>query len=244
MTVPLARRVPALARYDLRRKKLPFATRTISMVVPASMGDVLAQASAKDLEQQPYWAELWPAAVGLARVLMRGPPLDGMTVLDVGCGLGLGGVAAGIKGARVVFADREAPALAFARFNAEHNGVVDFDTLAMDWNLRLPSGPYDLMLLADVTYSARNHDGLLRLIDHALAPAGVAIAADPFRAGGDAFAALAAQRLVSRQTRTDCFFAARRMPVRLWVLGRDESAVETWCARAQTHGVTAEDQPS
>jgi len=220
MTVPLARQVPALARFDLRRKKLPFARRTISMVVPASLGEVAARAAAVDPDRQPYWAEIWPASVALARVLMRGPTLTGVAALDVGCGLGLCGIAAGLRGARVTFADRESDALAFAAFNAECNGVHGAETLALDWNRQLPRGPFQLMLLADVTYSERNHDGLLRLIEHALAPDGVALAADPFRSGGAAFAAKAAARLARAEQHTDCFFDGQRLAVRIDVLAR------------------------
>ena len=35
----------------------------------------------------PYWAELWPSAIALARVLAR-RPLTGRRVLELGCGLG------------------------------------------------------------------------------------------------------------------------------------------------------------
>lgn len=226
MTVPEARRDPILARFELRRRKLPFAGRTVSMVVPASIGEALRErAGNDDPDEQPYWAELWPASVALARNLMRGPPLVGLRVLDVGCGLGLAGIAAGIKGASVVFADREPDALAFARFNATHNGVVSIATLGLDWNHALPDGPFDLILLADVTYSERNHAGLLRLIDHCLAPQGRALAADPFRAGGAAFADAAAQRFFCAQAQTDCFFADARLDVRIVTIARSIAAL-------------------
>jgi predicted nicotinamide N-methyase len=224
MTVPQARLVPALARYELRRKKLPFAGRTLSLVVPASIGEIVERKPLVDPDRQPYWAEIWPASVAIARLLMRGRELTGTRVLDVGCGLGLGGVAAGVRGAHVTFADREPEALAFARFNAEHNGATAVATLVLDWTQRLPSGPFDLMLLADVTYSESNHNPLLRLIDYALAPGGVALAADPYRAGGDVFAATAAARFFCQEITTDCFYDGARLPVRVVVIAKDEHA--------------------
>jgi len=226
MTVPEARRVPELARFRLRRLKLPFAGRTLSMVVPASPVDVLQRNPRLDPDRQPYWAEIWPASVGLARLLMRGPDLGGTTVLDVGCGLGLAGIAAGVRGARVTFGDREPDALAFARFNAERNGVPQPTLLLMDWTRRLPEGPFDRMLLADVTYAEQNHAALLRLIDYALAPDGAAIAADPFRAGGDVFAAAAARRFCCRELHADCWFDGARVPVRFVAIARSDAACE------------------
>ncbi|MEZ5965562.1 MAG: methyltransferase domain-containing protein [Planctomycetota bacterium] len=243
MTVPLARRVPELARFELRRRKLPFAQRTLSMIVPASLGDVVSRSALTDPDRQPYWAEIWPAAVGLARVLMRGRPLDGLRVLDVGCGLGLCGVAAGSRGARVTFTDREPEALAFARFNAEQNGVTGCETLLLDWNRRLPEATFDLLLLADVTYSEHNHEPLLRLLSRALTADGVAIAADPFRSGGAAFAGAAGHSFACRELHTDCFFVDRRLPVRLWVLARDEAVAVAWAGDLSPKGSRSQGRP-
>ena len=41
-------------------------------------------------ERIPYWLELWPSAIGLARHLCSlGPMLSGQTTLELGCGIGL-----------------------------------------------------------------------------------------------------------------------------------------------------------
>src|SRR5215218_11367546 len=52
----------------------------------------------------PYWAELWPSAVALARVVAR-RPLTGRRVLELGCGLGLPAIAAALGGGRVLATD-------------------------------------------------------------------------------------------------------------------------------------------
>ena len=51
-----------------------------------------------DDERLPYWAELWPSAIGLARYLDRDVSLRGQHVLELGCGLGLLGVVAARDG--------------------------------------------------------------------------------------------------------------------------------------------------
>lgn len=55
-----------------------------------------------------YWARPWPSAVALADQILRRPDLvRGLKVADLGCGLGLAGIAAGMAGAReVVLLDR------------------------------------------------------------------------------------------------------------------------------------------
>jgi predicted nicotinamide N-methyase len=69
-------------------------------------------------QEVPFWAVVWPAAQLLARVLQAEPAwVRGQTVLDLGCGSGVAGIAALYAGAtRVV-------ALAIAAKNATANAV-------------------------------------------------------------------------------------------------------------------------
>src|SRR5438132_6911628 len=56
----------------------------------------------------PYWAQLWPAARMLAKVMVRenwGTDPRSVRVLEVGCGLGLAGIAALSRGLAVTFSD-------------------------------------------------------------------------------------------------------------------------------------------
>jgi predicted nicotinamide N-methyase len=73
----------------------------------------------------PFWATVWPAAQLLARVLQAAPAwVRGHTVLDLGCGGGVAGIAAARAGAtRVIAHDIDAVALAIAVQNATANGV-------------------------------------------------------------------------------------------------------------------------
>src|ERR1700693_4992372 len=45
-------------------------------------------------EYMPYWADLWPAARMLAKVILREKWTPGIEALELGCGLGLPGIAA------------------------------------------------------------------------------------------------------------------------------------------------------
>src|SRR5438046_3881241 len=62
-------------------------------------------------EYLPYWADLWPAARMLAKTVLREPWTRGTPALEIGCGLGLPGVAALSAGLRVTFSDYDATAL-------------------------------------------------------------------------------------------------------------------------------------
>ena len=78
MTVPEALKDRNLRRFRLRRHRLPVAGARLSLVTPASGEDLLlGPRGAQYLEgnQLPYWADIWPASLGIARHLMRGPSL-------------------------------------------------------------------------------------------------------------------------------------------------------------------------
>jgi predicted nicotinamide N-methyase len=166
----------------------------------------------------PYWAELWPASVGMARSLMRGPDLSGQRVLDLGCGLGLAGIAAGCRGAFVLFADREPEALRFAAFNARHNGVQGVECLQLDWHRETAPGGFDLLCLADVAYEEKSREPLLRHLSKCLRPGGRALVGDPYREVTGGFLDAVSREFQVEVMETDTFFAGRRTPLRLvWI---------------------------
>lgn len=76
-------------------------------------------------EYIPYWSELWPAGRMLAKTIVReswteletlhGKPLQ---ALEIGCGLGLAGIAALQMGMKVTFTDVDAMAAELAGRNA------------------------------------------------------------------------------------------------------------------------------
>lgn len=137
-------------------------------------------------EFMPYWAELWPSGVALARhvVVLR---LAGRRVLELGCGLGLPSLGAALAGAEVLATDWAAEALALLEENAGANGL-DVATAVLDWRSGAPAGaPFDLVLAADVLYEARNAEPLLAVLEQTVAAGGEAIVADPGRRHAPAF---------------------------------------------------------
>jgi predicted nicotinamide N-methyase len=135
----------------------------------------------------PYWAELWPAARAIARCLVDGPPLDGQTVLDLGCGLGLTGVAAGLRGAHVTFADNHPDALDFARRNAAVARLPHVSFLKVDWRDSSWARSYDLVLGGDVIYDRSEHEPMVGLLERLLSGGGRAWLGDPSRESAKSF---------------------------------------------------------
>jgi predicted nicotinamide N-methyase len=137
-------------------------------------------AFAKD-EYMPYWADLWPAARMLAKVLLREDWPPGLRTLEVGCGLGLPGIVALSRGLQVTFSDYDATALRFAADNARLNGFTHFDLLQMDWRYPPACPPFPLILAADLIYELRNVAPLVALIKQMLAPGGECLLTDQDR---------------------------------------------------------------
>lgn len=138
-------------------------------------------------EKLPYYGQLWPASIALARWLWRRPDLAGKEILDLGCGVGLQGIVAARKGAKLVFADYFPEALDLARENARSLAVKDAEFLHLDWRDRDFFRRFDVILASDVLYEARNHEPIRLFLQRALRPSGEAVIADPLRPNSKMF---------------------------------------------------------
>jgi predicted nicotinamide N-methyase len=140
----------------------------------------------------PVWAHAWTSGVVLAGVVAHCALRD-VRVLELGCGLGLVGLAAATAGANVTVSDRSRYALAFAAASAEDNGLT-VQTVRCDWSDPTPlasGAPWDLVLGADVLYDERSAHQLLLLLGKVVSRHGQIWLADPRRAPAQAFLAAA-----------------------------------------------------
>jgi predicted nicotinamide N-methyase len=138
----------------------------------------------------PYFAALWPSGEALARHLLAGPALDGRVMLDLGCGVGVVGLAAAWRGARVHLVDHEPRAIALASLSAARLGLTGIEGHVADWRALPPLPPFDLVLGADVLYEEGAPERVADVLATLLPPGGQAWIADPGRAGLDRFLAL------------------------------------------------------
>src|SRR5580698_6627041 len=89
---------PPEAIIEVVRERVILGEHTFLIDKPGGSDDLLKHpavvaAFATD-EYLPYWADLWPAARMLAKAVLAEPLPLGLTALEVGCGLGLPGIAA------------------------------------------------------------------------------------------------------------------------------------------------------
>lgn len=167
--------------------RLHFAGRSVRVVRPADPDRLLEDPAVLDLNRRddymPYWPYLWPGAYLLAEVVARASWPDGLEALEIGCGLGLAGLAALASGmARVHFTDYDEAPLAFVARGAAANGFAPgrFTARRLDWRAP-PEERYPLILGADVLYERRLVPLVAGLCARMLAPGGTALVAGPYR---------------------------------------------------------------
>lgn len=175
--------------FDLVTDMVPVGDRTFAITRPRSAEDLIDEAEYADDERLPYWADLWPSGRVLAEELV-GRDLRGRRMLELGAGLGLPSLVALARGCTPLATDWYPVALDFARANARAAGLGELATMVVDWSappdaLRT-SGPFDLVVGADVAYERRHAMQLAPLIAEIATPETEVIIADPRRPDANA----------------------------------------------------------
>jgi len=173
---------------DLVEEVVPLGDRELTVLRPRDTEALIDEDAFEEHEFLPYWAELWPSGVALARAIAS-RALKGARVLEVGCGLGLPSLAAARAGGRVLATDWSPAAIDLLRENAARNDVT-LEAEVATWTDPAPllaRAPFGLVLAADVLYEHRNVPVLSDLLPRL---GGEVLLADPGRPPLEHFLAL------------------------------------------------------
>lgn len=181
-------------QYELELVPLEIGSHRLAINKIANPDAALDKALRKDPHAEgagPYWAELWPSALGLAQFLERLPDFHNVSAIELGCGLGVSGIFARRKGAAVLLSDVVPDALRIAELNWILNiGEVPQTTL-LDWRNPAIAEKFDLIFASDVAYEPLLFPPLINTFRQLLHPAGRIYLSEPNRpVARDFFAAL------------------------------------------------------
>lgn len=153
--------------------------KTISILKPVSIDQFVD--SGDIMKNFPLWSKLWESAWVLANHLSTLPVAPEKTILEIGCGLGLVGIAATMAGHRVTMSEYNADALNFAKANAVINDLPQLAIEFLDWKNPRLAGRFDIIVGSDTVYNTENIGILEALFDRYLLPGGTVILADNVR---------------------------------------------------------------
>ncbi len=236
---------PIESRFPTRVHRLAIASdpaRVIDLLSPtdpdALLDDPIVEARYKADDYLPYWPIIWPSGLMMAaRILSEktSPPKlpqnavaspdesAAARAIELGCGLGLAGIAAGINGWHVTFTDYDPEAIDFARHNALRNGIPPGRVRAMQMDWRQPlAEKFPWVIASDVLYERRLHPLVLSAIEALLEKGGTAWVSDPQRTSAENFPLLAVEKgfRVNTLNMEGESFAGGRQAGQLYVLTR------------------------
>lgn len=169
------------------------AGRPLRLVRPVEpdrlLDDPAVHARNRDDDYMPYWAYLWPGSLMLAEAISARWGEAGSRddeVLELGCGLGLGGLAALAMGFRVRFSDYDPAAFGLVRRSVAENGLPEdrASYLALDWR-EPPALTFPRIIASDVLYERPLVPLVAEVLARMLSPGGEAILSTPYRASAE-----------------------------------------------------------
>lgn len=183
-----------IGQFETKEYSVPVAGHVIRLLGPRDPWAIFndPQMSRKNRADgfAPYWTTPWPGAVMLSEHVIRHFVPGAKPVLEIGAGLGLAGIALAASGYRMVVTDFDEDALAFARANAELNGIAFEACHRLDWRSP-PSEQFAIIVGSDVCYDKANHSAIIEMLTRCLADGGTAFFSDQFWTDANEFSALA-----------------------------------------------------
>jgi shikimate kinase/shikimate 5-dehydrogenase/predicted nicotinamide N-methyase len=174
-----------LAEFPLRRFDVNIPPKTFSITTAEDIEELINRITDEEFrkdERLPYWAELWHSASALAGFILDDESLvRGYELVEIGCGLGVPGIAAAAAGALVTFTDNDSHALHAAEFNCLANlPGTNADFRLLDFR-DPPYRKWERIIAADVLYENRYLEPFAEFLAGSLAPGGAALIAEPNR---------------------------------------------------------------
>lgn len=129
----------------------------------------------------PVSCLVWPSGLVLAKIV-NNLELDGLRILELGCGIAVASLVAASKGADITASDFHPLVKLFLDKNSKINELKPIKFITGNWNHPISNdGKFDLIIGSDLLYERRHGEILSRFIDCHLNPGGKIIIVDPGR---------------------------------------------------------------
>jgi predicted nicotinamide N-methyase len=179
------------ARFEVTSGSVVWAGHTLDILRPKSVDDLISEDDFNRDGRLPYWADVWPSALGLATRIANERGGD-RRLLELGCAVGFVACLAAKVGFRVTATDYYPEACDFTRLNAWRNRLPIPETRVVDWR-QYPDDlrDFDVVIASDVLYEKPYCDLVAACVAHSLARDGLGILTDPQRTLAAGFPAAA-----------------------------------------------------
>ncbi|MEZ6089627.1 MAG: SAM-dependent methyltransferase [Pirellulaceae bacterium] len=157
-----------------RERLFATATTPDQLLVDACRRQEAGQSNVED----PYWAAVWQAAVGLDD-FMDSMELTGQHVLEVGAGTGRAGLAAALRGADVTITDGMTDPLLLVQLSTWD--LPQCQVRQLRWNEQRLGRRFSIILGSDVTYNRQLWPLLEVSLKQHLQSGGIVLLSDPCR---------------------------------------------------------------
>ena len=169
------------SRFEVTSGPISWAGHSFDILRPKNVDDLISEEDFNRDGRLPYWADVWPSALGLAQRIAqeRG---NGRRLLELGCAVGFVACLAAKVGFRVTATDYYTEACDFTRLNAWRNRLPVPETRTVDWrNYPDDLRDYDVVIASDVLYEKPYCDLVASCFARSLSPQGLGILTDPQR---------------------------------------------------------------
>ncbi|HBJ36689.1 MAG TPA: SAM-dependent methyltransferase [Planctomycetaceae bacterium] len=194
----------AKRRFPWHWQPVTVAGRSIEIATPTDPNELLIQACQRQESSttgedettlaDPFWAQVWRSTAGLDAFLAN-RDLRGVDVLELGCGTGVAGIAAALRGARVTFTDGATDPLLLLSLTLQRNRIARCGVRRLIFgNDVLPGKRFPLIIASDITYLQKCWPGLLQTLHSHLGVGGEVLLGDPYRSTSTEFIVWASQR--------------------------------------------------
>jgi predicted nicotinamide N-methyase len=160
--------------YQVGFEPLQFGETRLNLLTVSDLESMLdGKEALSNVSDFPFWVKLWEAAIVLAQYLGGQNFEKGTTLLELGAGLGVPGLAAAAAGCEVTLSDYEELILDFERVSAAASKLDNVACMMLDWKNPPKMQQYDIIVGAEILFREEFFEPLLNVMRGALKPEGV-----------------------------------------------------------------------